>query len=382
MGVYVHAIECAVPPAGYAQGYIRDNMKRWLGRSPRAVRLIDRVYRESGIETRHSVIRDREAFFCEAADGTAATPSTRERNEMFTAESKPMFVDLARRAMASAGVGPREVTHVVTLSCTGFYSPGPHYHIVQGLGLRPTVQRYHLGFMGCFAAFPALRLARTICQAEPEAVVLAVSVELCTLHVQLAEHLDAIVADAIFADGGAAAVVSAARPGRDRSALRIDHLAPTLVPDSESEMAWTIGERGFEMVLSQYVPRILEANVRPMIEPTLAAAGWTVDQVDRWAIHPGGKLILDKLESSLGLTDGLGPSRSVLRRFGNMSSATVLFVLKEILEDVGAGDGDLVAAMAFGPGLTVEMGLMTRLAARSAGASGVRGQLERTGSGS
>lgn len=107
-----------------------------------------------------------------------------------------------------------------------------------------------------------------------------------------------------------------------------------------------------------------------------------MDQVDRWAIHPGGKLILDKLESSLGLTDGLGPSRSVLRRFGNMSSATVLFVLKEILEDVGAGDGDLVAAMAFGPGLTVEMGLMTRLAARSAGASGVRGQLERTGSGS
>ncbi|MFC6667651.1 type III polyketide synthase [Deinococcus radiopugnans] len=235
---------------------------------------------------------------------------------------------------------------------------------MRALGLGGDVGRYHVGFMGCYAAFPALKMAKAFCQADPDAAVLVVSAELCTLHMRAAADPDTIIAASVFADGCAAALVSARSPAAGQRALTMDHFETTLTPPGvgEAEMAWTIGDQGYEMVLSSYVPSIIESHIQGALSPLLdhepALADARHAGVEHWAIHPGGRSILDKVQGSLGLSDAqMVPSREVLRQYGNMSSATILFILKELLDTVPAGER--VCAMAFGPGLTVEMGLLS-----------------------
>jgi predicted naringenin-chalcone synthase len=272
-----------------------------------------------------------------------------------------MSVEVARRALAQCpGATPAEITHVITATCTGFSNPGPDYYIVREVNLRPSTQRYALGFMGCYAALPALRMAWQFCQADPAAVVLVVSVELCSLHLHFEDGLDSLLANAIFADGAAAAIVSAREPPGGRNSFRLDSFASALIPGAEKDMAWRIGDKGFEMTLSTYVPDIIGASIRSLIEPALAASGLGVADIGRWAIHPGGKAILDKVQSELCLTaEHIQASRDVLHRYGNMSSATSLFVLKEMLAGNSREARDRrVCAIAFGPGLTVETAIL------------------------
>jgi predicted naringenin-chalcone synthase len=184
---------------------------------------------------------------------------------------------------------------------------------------------------------------------------------LCTLHAQLKDDSDSLRSGALFADGAAAVVVSAKEPAPSASVLELDHFESTLIPDSEHDMAWTIGDTGFEMVLSQYIPAIIESNIRAIVEPLLARRHMDISDVDHWAVHPGGRAVLDKIESSLGLDHRLEDSRAVLRQYGNMSSATILFVLKRILARPSARDRESVVSMAFGPGLTAELGFLTRI---------------------
>lgn len=369
MSVYVQCIECQVPETSYSQEIVGRKMKGWVGGSRRVNRYIDSLYRDSGIEKRHSVVADPETFFKPNGDGHFSSPSTGQRNEMFVKFARPMFVDLAERAIAACeNADAASITHVVTVSCTGFFNPGPDYEIVKRLKLNRTVQRYNLGFMGCHGAFPALRLADSICRADPGAVVLIVVVELCTLHAQLSQNLDAILGGALFADGGASMIVSAAEPRPGQHAFELEHFESTVIPNSEADMAWTIGDTGFEMILSQYVPRIIECNIAEIITPLLDEQGVSVEDIEHWAVHPGGKSILDKIESSLRINNRLEESRSVLRRFGNMSSATVLFVLKEVLEKTAERSREPVLAMAFGPGLTAELCLLSKLTPLHAGA--------------
>jgi predicted naringenin-chalcone synthase len=285
-------------------------------------------------------------------------------------------VETARRALESAdGIRPEDVTHVITVSCTGFFNPGPDYRIVRELGLRPAVQRFHLGFMGCYAAFPALRAAKLFCEADPTAVVLVAIAELCTLHVRSSNDPDTILGASLFADGAAAAVVTARDLPLTRPALSLDAFETTLTPVGEETMAWNIGDRGFEMVLGSYVPHIIDDHITGALEPLLAGdaalAGRPHAEIEHWAIHPGGRSIVDKVVTRLGLSETQAlPARETLREFGNMSSATVMFVFERILglprvgdaADDGAGPGsERVCAMAFGPGLTVETALLTRI---------------------
>jgi predicted naringenin-chalcone synthase len=208
--------------------------------------------------------------------------------------------------------------------------------------------------MGCFAAFPALRLAQSICQADPSANVLVVCAELCTLHLKYTTHMDDMIATSVFADGAAAALVSSY--SGDAPALAIDALETTLTPDSEADMAWTIGDSGFDIVLSTYVPEVIRSNIQAVLEPLFARYGIYQNDIAHWAIHPGGRAILDKLEHALSLNEEqLAPSRQVLHDYGNMSSATILFVLAETLRRAQADAR--VMGLAFGPGLTVESGL-------------------------
>ena len=365
--MYLHALATAVPPTAYAQEVIGQIMLRGLDPRSKPARLLQRIYAHSGIAQRHSVISDyaagAEGLFLDSDLHSLKSPSTSQRNERYTTEARALLRDVGRRALARApGLERGDITHVITVSCTGFFAPGPDFYLVRDLDLSPATRRVHIGFMGCCAAFPALRLARDITLADPAAVVLVACVELCTLHLQPTENIDKIIATSLFADGAAAAIVSAREPEADdpaRRVLRLDAFATTISPDSEQDMAWTIGDHGFDMVLSTYVPRILQANVPAIVDALLAESGHLRTAVDHWAIHPGGKAILDKVGAGLDLdTDALDVPRHVLRQYGNMSSATILFVLEEF-QQRRLERSELMVALAFGPGLTVESALIS-----------------------
>lgn len=366
MPAYIHRIATRAPSWTYEQSYIRDRMKTWTS-DPKAKRLIHAIYNRSGIETRHSVLGD----FVEGEDATIyrtdeegmiISPGTAERNAVYTHASRDLAVKVAQQAIDDTpGFSRSDVTHVVFASCTGFANPGPDYHIIRELGLRNDTQRYTLGFMGCYAAFPALRMAAQFCEADPHAVVLVVCLELCTLHMQIDARPDNILANSLFADGAAAAIVSARAPESSRPAFALRGFASALLPAGEAEMAWDIGNEGFNIVLSSYVPDIIGANVQQFTSSLLRKHDLTLTDIQEWAVHPGGRSILDKVQQSLRLPENaLEASRSVLADYGNMSSATVMFVLKELMENAET-DRAMTMAMAFGPGLTVETAVLERI---------------------
>lgn len=360
--VFIHHLETLVPEHRYSQAFLAERLAAQT-EDPRAARMVRQVFRKSGIEFRHSVLPDllpgkAPRLFFPGPGGRLIEPSTEARNRCFIESADAICVELARRAIANAGQFlPADITHVITVSCTGFYNPGPDCRIITELGLSRSTQRYNLGFMGCYAAFPALRMARQFCQAEPAAVVLVLCLELCSLHLQLRCHPDAILGNALFADGAAAAIVSARAPAAERPAFELRHFASTLVPEGRGAMAWEIGDSGFNLALSSYVPRVIGANIGGIIGELLAHAGARPEDPGLWAIHPGGRAILDAIERALALRpDQLHTSREILRRYGNLSSATILFILRELLETRGT-DGGTVCGMAFGPGLIIETGL-------------------------
>jgi len=354
----IRAIGTAVPRTTLGQASVRDLFAAQPGLGRLASRLVPAAFNASEVEHRHSVLPELDSAAGPGtfrdADGVLTSPSTGTRNDRFRELAPPLFVGAARDALERAAVDPATVTHVVTVSCTGFTQPGPDLAIVEELGLPRNVFRQHVGFMGCFAAFPALRIADAFVGADPRAVVLVVCAELCTLHVRNSEDPDQIVANSVFGDGAAAAVVTADGPG-----LRLDAFTTMVLPEGASEMAWNIGDEGFEMVLSTQVPKLIGVHAAEAVAPLLDPRGWTPDDVPVWAVHPGGRAILDRTQDALHLPDSaLTASRAVLRDHGNMSSATVLFVLRAALE-AGPADGTPVVALAFGPGLTVEAASLT-----------------------
>jgi predicted naringenin-chalcone synthase len=363
---FIRSIETRVPPYAYPQDFAREKMISWVD-GDKERRLIRRVYSNSGIETRYSVLDD---FFEDkpgnlfriGEDGRPVEPGTRERNDRYAVEARTLAGDVAGRVLKSSGFSSADITHVITASCTGFANPGADYYIVRDLGLKPSVARFALGFMGCYAAIPALRMARDFCLADPSAVVLVVAIELCTLHLHFEDGMDSLLANAIFADGAAAVIVSSREPDAEKPGLRLDGFASAVIPEGEKDMAWRIGNKGFEIALSTYVPELIGGSIKPLLVPILAGRGMALSDIDIWAIHPGGKAILDKVEKELELKpQQIRTSREILRRYGNMSSATILFLLKEVLEEpvTEAGESHRICALAFGPGLTVESALLS-----------------------
>ncbi|HSP76797.1 MAG TPA: type III polyketide synthase [Cryobacterium sp.] len=416
MPVTLRALQTVVPPTVLIQDQVRDVFAAQPGLSRLAQRLVTASFNLSGIDTRYSVIDELtldastpDPQFFDPATRQLLKPSTRVRNELYIVEATKLFVEAGRRALAACpGIEASDITHVVTVSCTGFYAPGPDYMLVRELGLNPATQRYHLGFMGCYASMPALRTAKQFVDADPNAVVLVVSAELCSLHLRTSDDPDTIVASSLFSDGAAAGIVSSRAPAAGEKALNLDLFETVITPIGEGDMAWKIGDEGFEMILSTYVPHIIDQHIEgalaplfardaalgavlaaapaPVLVPSAVSAGvpegvsagsvatlaapvavaveapgaTPATAIAHWAIHPGGRSILDKTEAKLGLSEAqLVPSRETLRNYGNMSSATILFVLKAILDAPATDDGERVCAMAFGPGLTVESGLMT-----------------------
>lgn len=364
MAVFIEHISTLVPEHSFKQGFLRERMKDYIGSKRSTKSIIHRIYSNSGIEKRHTVINDfREnghAPFFFRKDGSLDTPSTGSRNDLYTTHAKHMFVELARQLLDdNESTNKDEITHVITVSCTGFFAPEPAFEIVKKLGLNPSTQRFHLGFMGCFAAFPALKMAKSFCESDPNAKVMVICLELCSIHLQDSEETDNLISASVFADGASGVIVSSSKPkGRG---FRLDQFAGSVAKDSEKDMAWTIGDTGFDMVLSTYVPEIIESNLRQAVSPLFQNYDKGIEDIRYWAIHPGGRAILDKIEKSFNLhADQLKSSRRVLNKYGNMSSATIFFVLKYLLEEQSDKD-ESTLAMAFGPGLTIESGLLTKV---------------------
>lgn len=360
MSVWIHVVETAVPEICYQQSDIGRQMAEWT-RDERDRRLVRMLYRGSGIDSRHSVIPDFGANFLVAGpEGELRQQTTAERNGIYTREARKLAVQLGHKLLeASPGFSASDVTHVVTASCTGFFNPGIDYLLCRELGLPGDVRRFHLGFMGCYAAFPALNMATQFCLANPDAVVLVMCLELCTLHLQVNGSEDSILANSLFADGAGAMLVSARAPQPGTTAFRIRDFESALIPSGLDAMAWSVGDLGFDISLSSYVPKIIGAGIADVLQPLLVRNDLALGEVPRWAVHPGGKSIIDKVASSLVLApEQVRPSREVLRNYGNMSAATIVFVLKEMLASPPADGDETVCAIAFGPGLTVEMGLL------------------------
>jgi predicted naringenin-chalcone synthase len=327
-----------------------DWMARALADSADGVRLARRVIRRSGIDARHSCVPD----FTRKGEPLLLgerSPPTSARMAAFREHAPPLAAEACRRAMASAGVEAGDITHLVVVTCTGFYAPGPDADLVELLGLRAGVERTLVGFMGCYAAFNGLRVARDAVTARPGAKALVVCIELCSLHFRPDAAPDNVVANALFGDGAAAAVVanddgSGALVGLGRGSTRI-------APGTGGEMGWTIGDDGFRMTLSSYVPQLVAADLASFVAPL--ADGTT----SSWCVHPGGRAILDHVEDALSLpSEALASSRAVLRDVGNVSSGTLLFVLER--EVARLAEGDCGVMLGFGPGLTLEGLAFTR----------------------
>ncbi|MGA9584097.1 MAG: type III polyketide synthase [Terracidiphilus sp.] len=268
-------------------------------------------------------------------------PNTARRMELFE-RSAPV---LMRRAVDELGLNEKErsgITHVLVTCCTGLYAPGLDFEIVDHLGLSASVERTMVGFMGCYAAINALKLARHIVRSDPKAGVLMVNLELCTLHLQETQELEQVLSFLVFADGASASLITARERG-----FALDSFKAVMVPKTRGLITWKIRERGFDMLLSGHVPGELG---RALHEGELMVER---DRIDLWAVHPGGRSILDAVENGLELpVNALEASRYVLSCFGNMSSATVMFVLQRMMQQ--ARSGQRGCAMSFGPGLTAE----------------------------
>ncbi len=341
--------------------------------APGRERGLTALYRRSGIRSRGSVLLENpggrpfaQEFFPPAETAGVGGPSTGERMARYGLEAGRLAVEAARRSLAAADVESAAITHLVTCSCTGFASPGVDIELLEDLGLSPAVARTHVGFMGCHGAFNTLRVAAAYAAADPRAVILAVCVELCSLHLQYGAHDDHVVANSLFADGAAAAVCRAtaadAPDAADRPVSarpwRLVHQASRVLPGSQREMGWLIGDHGFEMSLSPRVPGLIAAHLQPAVMTMLANVGLEAAEIGSWAVHPGGPRILAAAEEALALPpEALVASRGVLADHGNMSSATILFVLERLR--AAAAPGPCVA-IAFGPGLTVEMAVLDR----------------------
>lgn len=342
---YLNAVAGIVPEhdvhqlfIDWAQGQVED---------PRLRKLFLRMAERSGIEHRWSVLppapggrphNEKGGFY------HPAMPPTSTRMQRYAAEAPELALRAIERLRERVSL--EGVTHLVVASCTGFVAPGIDQIIARRLGLEQ-VERTLVGFMGCYAAVCALRTAFHIARSEPGARVLAVTLELCTLHLQETQALEQLLAMLQFSDGAGAALISS-----DPVGLEMSHLFSLALEESAELIQWKIGDTGFEMTLSGEVPaRIQHALERPEVRETLYN-GWGADEIDSWAVHAGGRSILDAVERGLELPQGaLFASRDILARYGNMSSSTLMFVLSEL---IGRPDVRKGVALAFGPGLAAE----------------------------
>jgi len=362
-GAYITAMGTAVPAYRFDQSRIADFMAQAMHLNADDERRLRALYRSTRIQQRYSVLPDygREVggftFYPNSAD-LEPFPTVQQRMLAYRQHAVGLAEVALRDCLATRNTKPEEITHLITVSCTGMYAPGPDIELIGRLGLRSSVHRLAVNFMGCYGAFNGLKAATALVQADPDAKVLLVCVELCTLHFQKKNEEDHWLANALFADGAAAALIEGQLPEQD-TGLEIMDFACEVLPDGKDDMAWHISDFGFEMKLTSRVPDILRTGLLSVLERLTHTGGIQPDDVSLYAIHPGGRRILEVVEEVLGLThEDNAAAYDTLRDYGNMSSATILFVLKKLWELNHQSAGAYIFASAFGPGLTAETALL------------------------
>jgi predicted naringenin-chalcone synthase len=325
-------------------------------------KLLPILYHRSGIETRYSVfpdfsqMRGQWDFF----GNNCTMPSLEKRMSLYNDEAVNLSISAINDCLknTSGSETPiQEITHLITVTCTGISAPGLDIMLMQKLGLSPNLVRTSINFMGCYAALHALKVADAFCRADATAKVLVVCTELCTLHFQKSNDVDAVLSSTLFADGSAACLVSS---DKNTQGLEIKQFFSHVALSGQADMAWQLSSTGFLMTLSNHVPKLVKQEIKNLLEKSLQQLNLTIEDISNWAIHPGGKNILEAVETSLELKrEDLAQSYNVLKNYGNMSSPTILFVLKEMMDDIFLKNSEKttrknIFAVAFGPGITME----------------------------
>ncbi|MCY9668414.1 type III polyketide synthase [Paenibacillus alginolyticus] len=361
--IAILGIGTAVPENRLDQADTSQRLAQALSEHPDSMRWAKRIFKQCGVETRYTcepnLLESAEdcRYFLHKSNHTI--PSTAERMETYKRESVPLALHAARNALLDGKVDVSDITHLITVSCTGQFLPGMDAELVQRLGLAVTVNRIPLNFLGCAAGLKAVCLSRQIVSSDPLANVLIVCVELCTLHIQPSIEREALFGASFFGDGASACIVGTAEPTHNEI-FQLGDIHSVLLPDSAEEMVWEVGNYGFDLYLSPNIPKLIGKFIPEQVERLISGR----QKPEIWAIHPGGKGIIDTLENMFGLTEEqTRPSRAVLKNYGNMSSATILFVLNEMRQElkkrgIGPVNG---LSLAFGPGLTCEMIMITYL---------------------
>lgn len=348
---FISAIHTAVPSFLHPQMDILRFMQTYLSLDERTARMAQLLYRRSGIEQRFSCLPDFSANFSEQSLFSRSDVLVSKRLEIYEKEALALSKEALEKVLE--GIDKQTITHLITVSCTGMSAPGLDIQLVKALGLSPTIVRTSVNFMGCYAALHGLKLADAFCQSTKPTRVLVVCVELCTLHLQQDASLEAITSGLLFADGAAACLVEN-QPSK-KEAIQIDAFFSKLALEGENDMAWHISETGFLMRLSSYVPKLVETELQTLVQEAMQKSEGEVSEIKHWLIHPGGKEILQAAQRSLQITEEqLNPSYSVLKKHGNMSSATILFVLKKWWEENATAKNETTFVAAFGPGITME----------------------------
>ena len=368
MHTVLNSIATANPQFKRSQTELATFMARIEGVPESVQDRIATVYARSGIDYRYSCIGDygaeAETFkFYPNNWALSPVPTTGDRNQKYKTCALDLAERVAHQAIWQADFVAEEMTHLIAVSCTGFFAPGLDIHLVKRLGLPASTDRTLIGFMGCNAAFNGLKTAHAICQSNPKAKVLLVCVELCSLHFQVADTLEKVIVNAIFSDGAAAVVLSATEEAAGQ--FIYTDSASLVTEDSLDAMTWDIGDTGFLMQLSPQVPQLIKQNLLTYLDEFLGHHDLMQNSLDFWAVHPGGRQILDQVKTGLALPeDALKESYQVLRRYGNMSSPTILFILKQLMDKpLPNASTSTGIALGFGPGLSIEGALFQRLAA-------------------
>lgn len=365
MNSFICAIGTATPTHKIAQSQTAEFMAEALQLSAEGNRKLKALYRATGIAHRYTVLPDYAAAngqftFYPNSPGLEPFPTVKQRMAVYQQEALPLSVAAVTNCLDTLPDFERStITHLVTASCTGMYAPGLDIELIQELNLPSTTQRTSVNFMGCYAAFNALKVADAFCHTNPEAKVLVVCTELCTIHFQKRHEQDHLVSNAIFGDGSAAVLIQS-KPIKGRINVSLDAFHCELIPAGKKEMAWHIADHGFEMTLSSYVPEIIRRGIKSLTDRLLQNLKLDLNSIDLFAVHPGGRKILEGIEKALGLQPEHNCfAYEVLRDYGNMSSATVLFVLKGVIQSLSkVHHQQPILSFAFGPGLTLESMLL------------------------
>lgn len=349
------SIGTAVPAYKHKQEEILDFMQRVFALNENDRRKLKFLYRQGGIDTRYSVIPDYSLpasswQFYSPSENLEPFPKLEPRMQWYQQHAAQLSLKAIADCIENFPDNP--ISHLITVSCTGMSAPGLDLELLELLQLPVTTFHTSVNFMGCYAAIHALKIADSFCKADKKANVLVVCTELCTLHFQKERTIDNMTSSMLFSDGAAAVLVTG---NEDQEGLTIDHFYSTVALKGKKDMAWELSSKGFLMTLSGYIADLIEEDFNSLVTNALDTANLEKENITHWCIHPGGKKILEAVHKSLGFTNGqLQSCYDILRHYGNMSSPTVLFVLKKIMKEIKFKKANKVFGAAFGPGLSME----------------------------